>query len=237
MPSVFVPRKCFLLGPGHTVAHHSAVLRILALDQDLDPDQDPGLTPFLQVGHVHVPMADPIHAPLTLDETDAVMDAHGQGHAPAQGLLATGGLVRHVLPFESGKELKGLDPTGHGPVPLVAFEAAALVGGGCPLESYFLMTSKGTAPLATIVGKESGTDNGRRSTQTGTTNTTKTMTPSIHPCITGATAAERARGRKCPHPEITHLRGGDEEDETREGVLLIIYPHHLLQGTSPALNS
>lgn len=179
-------------------------------------------------------MADLTHVPLILDETDAVMDARGQGPALAQGPLDTGAPDHHALPFEPGMELKVLDPTGHGHAPPVASEAAVLVDEGCPPESYFLMTSKGTVPQATIAGKESGTGNGRRSTQTGTTNTTKTTTPSSQPCTTGATAAEMARGRKCPHQEITRLKGGDEEDEMREGVPLIISQRHLQRGTSPA---
>lgn len=120
------------VGPVHTVALHSAVL-ILVLDQDLDPDQDPGLTliPPADPAPVRAPMAGLIPAPLILDAMDAVMDAHGQGPALVQGLMGIGALDHHgLLPptgEQVGREQKEQDPTGlgHGLAPLVATGAAA----------------------------------------------------------------------------------------------------------------
>lgn len=127
-------------GLGHTVALLSAVLLTLVLDrdrgQDLDHDQDPGLTLSLPVdpGPIHAPMADLIPVPLILDVMDAAMDAHEQGLAPVQGLTGTGAPAHHalLLPIgeEAGREQKEEeDPTGQGHdlAPLVASGAAALV--------------------------------------------------------------------------------------------------------------
>lgn len=122
-------------GPGHTVALHSAAPLTLALDQDQGLGPDPGrtLTPPAGPAPGHVPMADLIPAPLTLDAMDGVMAAHDQGPALVQGLMATGGLAHHgLLPpsgQEAGRELKQQDPTGlgHGLAPLVATGAVAPV--------------------------------------------------------------------------------------------------------------
>lgn len=95
-------------GPGHIVAHHSAALRTLVLDQDLDLDQGPTLIHPAGLAPDHVPMAGLILVPLILDAMDAVMGAHGQGPVPGQGLMDTGALALHGLlrPSEqqAGKE-------------------------------------------------------------------------------------------------------------------------------------
>ncbi len=134
------------LGPGHTVALHSAVLLTHALGQDLDPgpEQDPGLTLFPPVdpAPVHVPMAGLIPAPLILVAMDAVMDDHVRGPALVQGLTGIGALAHHVLLCptgeEAGRELKEQVPTGlgHGLAPLVVTGAAALVYVSHLLGSY-----------------------------------------------------------------------------------------------------
>lgn len=127
------------LTPGldHTVVLLSAALLTLVLDQgqDLDHDQDPGLTLTLPVdpGLVHAPMAVPIPVPRTLDVMDAATDAHGQGPALDPGLTGTGAPAHHALLYhtgeEPGREQKEQDPTGPGLglAPLVATGAAALV--------------------------------------------------------------------------------------------------------------
>lgn len=86
-------------------------------------------------------MAGLIPAHLILDAMDGVMDAHGQGRAPVQGLMDIGGLVLHdplqPIEVEAGRDQKGQDLTGlgHGLVRLVAIVAAVLVD-----ESYHLGT-------------------------------------------------------------------------------------------------
>lgn len=131
-------------GPGHTVALHSAA-HTLVLDPDLDLDQDPdpGLTliPLVVLAPVHAPMVGLIPAPLTLDVMDAVMGAHGQGPALAQGLMGIAVLELHGLPPHTGevvgKEQKERDPTGpgHGLALLAATGAAVLVDENHLLES------------------------------------------------------------------------------------------------------
>lgn len=136
------------LGPDHTVVLHSAVLLILALDQDLDPDQDPGLTlfPLVDPAPVHAPMVGLIPAPLILDAMDAVTDGQGQGPALVQGLMDIGALAhRGLLPptgQEAGREQKQQDPIGlgHGLARLVATGAAALVDESHLLGSYHRMS-------------------------------------------------------------------------------------------------
>lgn len=135
-------------GPDHTVALHSAVhTLVLDPDQDLDQDPDPGLTliPLVDLAPVHAPMVGLIPAPLTLDVMDAVMGAHGQGPALAQGPMGIAVLDLHVLPPHTGevvgKGQKEQDPTGpgHGPALLVAIGAEVLVDENHHLESSQLM--------------------------------------------------------------------------------------------------
>lgn len=131
------------LGPGRSVALHSAVLLTLALDQDLDLDQDPcpDLTLIPPVDPAHVLTAGLILVHLILDVMGAVMDAHGQGPVLVQGLMVIAGLVHHDLLYptavDPGKEQKEQDHTGRGHdlVLLVATGAVALVGESHLLES------------------------------------------------------------------------------------------------------
>lgn len=136
-----------VLGPDHTVALPLAVLT-LVLDQGRGPDQDQDLTltPQVDPDPALVPMAGLIHALLTLDVMDAVMDAHGPGPGLVQGLMGIDGLAHHglLLPTgeEVGREEKGQDPTGqgHGLAPLLASGAAALVDENHLHGSYHHMT-------------------------------------------------------------------------------------------------
>lgn len=141
--SVWASQPFPFLGPGHTVALHSAVH---TLDPGQDPGQDPDLTliPPVDPAPVHDPKAGLIPAPLILDGMDAVMDAHGQGPALDQGLTGIVALAHHgPLPLtveEPGRERKEQHPIGlgHGLAPLEATGAAAQVHeshllGSCPL--------------------------------------------------------------------------------------------------------
>lgn len=77
-------------------------------------------------------------------------------------------------------------------------------------------------------------DSGRRSTQTGTTSTTKTMTTSIPQCTTELVAAETGRGTGClRYLEITPPRGEEEEGEKTEVLHLTILHPLLHQVPSP----
>lgn len=130
-------------GPGHTAALRSAALLTLDLgpDQDLDPDQDPGLTLIPPADPVHALMAGLIPVLLILDAMDAVMDAHERGPARVPGLTVIGALAHHALlrpsGEEAGRERKQQDPTGlgHGLAPQAATGAAAPVD-----ESHLLET-------------------------------------------------------------------------------------------------
>lgn len=87
-------------------------------------------------------------------------------------------------------------------------------------------------------GIEIAIDSGRRSTETGTTSTTKTTTTNIRRCITEVVAAETGRETECPHyPEITPPRGEGGEGEKREALHLTILHHLPHQEPSPALKS
>lgn len=74
--------------------------------------------------------------------------------------------------------------------------------------------------------------------QSGTTNTTKTLTTSTPRCIIGVMAAEKENGKKClHHPEIIHPREEEDEAKRRE-VAHHIIPHLCLhQLLNPALKS
>lgn len=96
------------LGPGHTVARHSAVLTLVRdPDQGLDQDRDPGptLIPPVDPALVRAPMAALIPTPLILGAMDVVMDAHGQGPVLVQGLMGIGALAHHALLLLTGEEL------------------------------------------------------------------------------------------------------------------------------------